>query len=453
MSGDGEPHLPDELPPDAVAVVGLAGRFPGAETLEDLWNALESGSDLVRRELGQDHVVARAGGVVDDLEGFDRRLFPVSRREAEVMDPQHRMFLECCWNALEDAGVPPRGSSSRTGLFGGVGVSSYLANNLLPTVANRDRTFLDSAADLQLLLASDKDYLTARVAYQLDVTGPVVTVQAACATGLYAVHLAVQSLLDGECDLALSAAASASVPQLNRHGGESDLVLAPSGRCRPFDVEADGTVFSSAAAAVVLKRLEDAVTDGDAIRAVLLGSAIGNDGSGRVGLTAPSAAGQARVMRQALHAADLSAEDIDYVEAHGTGTPVGDPIEVSGLVQAYARYGRQRPLLVGSVKGAIGHTGSASGLISLVRTVLMLEHRRLHGVQNLEKVNPEIDAVGGTLRFLTDNQPWSSSPLTGTRTAGVRLLRVGRVQRPRHRPREPDSSGWTSAPRRSTRGR
>lgn len=369
-------RLEDAHPPGGVAVVGMAALFPGAE------------------------------------EGFDRRLFPVSRREAETMDPLHQMMLECCWNALEDAAVPPRGNSARTRLYGGVDDTGRPAG-----------TDPDAAGQGWPRRDGDADDLSALLTGQLDVIGSVTIVQAADATGLYCAHLAARSLLKGECDLGLAVAAGASDDRMPRQVLEPDLVLAESGRCRPFDAQADGTVLGSAAAAVALKRLGDALADGDAIRAVLLGSEIVDRDSGGDVRAALSAADQTHLLRRALRSADIAAEAVDYVEAHGSGAPTEDLVEVRGLAQAYGGSGRATPLLVGSARAGLGHT--ASGLVSLVRTVLMLEHRRLQGPPNLARVAPEIDVVDAGLRFVTRNQAWPPSSLTGTRTAAVSSFGAG----------------------------
>ncbi|MFJ3928931.1 type I polyketide synthase [Streptomyces sp. NPDC090029] len=409
----------------AIAVVGMGSRMPMAANTEAFWNNLLAGRDCVRREKDPRTGLLRAGGWVDDLEGFDSALFPMSAREAALLDPQHRMFLECCWSALESAGVVPGDSHAVMGLFGGVGISSYLVNNVLPGLSGAgERTFYDASADLQLLLAADKDYLTSRVAYRLNLRGPVITVQAACATGLVAVHLAAQSLLNGECDIALAGAASASVPQLNRHLHEPGMVLSEDGYCRSFDAGATGTVFGSGAAVLALKRLEDAVRDGDVISGVIRGSAVGNDGSGRAGMTAPSSRGQAAVVAEALTVAEIDPSDIDYVEAHGTATPVGDPIEVTALNAVFGDV-RDRTIGLGSVKTNIGHIGTAAGMAGLVKTLLCLRHGTHVPSLHFDRSHPDIPFDQGPFEVVTERKPWLARPYGGARRAGVSAFGVG----------------------------
>ncbi|MGH3567394.1 MAG: type I polyketide synthase [Pseudonocardia sp.] len=409
----------------AVAVIGAACRLPGAPDLDRFWANLVAGRDCVTREYDDIGELVRAGGVVDNLEGFDTHLFRMSAREAALLDPQHRMFLECCWSALESAGLPPVSPPGLVGLFGGSGLSSYLINNVLPSAPQRsDRTFVDNGADLQMLLSADKEYLSSRVAYHLNLRGPVMTVQAACATGLYAVHLAVQSLLDGECDLALAGAASASVPQLSQHGQEPGLVLSNDGHCRSYDAAATGTVFGSGAGVVVLKLLEDAERDGDPVLGVIRGSAVGNDGSAKIGMTAPSARGQAAVIADAIAVARLEPADISYIEGHGTATPVGDPIEVSGLNTVFGGGGASNVAL-GSVKSNIGHLGTAAGMAGLVKTLLCLHHRTLVPSLHFERPHPDAPFADGPLRMVTETGAWPDPAGGASRRAGVSAFGLG----------------------------
>jgi len=409
----------------AVAVVGVACRVPGAGDVDGFWANLVAGRDCVTREYGPGGELIRAGGVVDDLEGFDTHLFRMSAREAALLDPQHRMFLECCWAALESAGLPPASLDGLVGLFGGVGLSSYLINNVLPGAGRRsDRTFVDSSHDLQLLLAADKEYLSSRVAYRLDLRGPVMTVQAACATGLFAVHLAVQSLLNGECDLALAGAASASVPQLSRHRQEPGMVLSTDGYCRSYDAAASGTVFGSGAGVVVLKLLEDAERDGDPILGVIRGSAVGNDGANKIGMTAPSIGGQAAVIADALAVAGLEPADISYVEGHGTATPVGDPIEVAALNRVFTGC-RPGSIGLGSVKTNIGHLGTAAGMAGFIKTLLCLHHGVQVPTLHFESPHPDAQFDEGPFAVVTELRPWPQHDDGAPRRAGVSAFGLG----------------------------
>ena len=320
---------------DRTAIIGMAGRFPGAPDTDTFWRNLMEGKESISRfsteELlseGIDPALVRdpdfvpAKGVLEDADRFDAGFFGYSPREAQVMDPQHRVFLECSWQALEDAGHVPDRFPGRIGIFAGAGLNSYLLHNILPSGV------LDSVGMYQAQLGSDKDFLATRVAYKLGLTGPVMTVQTACSTSLTAVHLAVQSLLSGECDIALAGGVAVSSPLRNGYRYEPGGVLSPDGDCRPFDAEAAGTVPGNGVGVVVLRRLDEAVRDGDAIDAVVLGTAVNNDGSLKAGYTAPSAAMQAEVVSEALAVAEVDAGSIGYVETHGTGTSLGDPIEV-----------------------------------------------------------------------------------------------------------------------------
>ncbi|MFF4804434.1 beta-ketoacyl synthase N-terminal-like domain-containing protein [Streptomyces sp. NPDC001351] len=417
-------------PPDGtVAVIGIGCRLPMAPDVESFWDNLVNGRNCVRRVTSSADGVLWAGSVVEDIEGFDTALFPMSAREAALLDPQHRMFLECCWSALESAGIPPASSSSagRVGLFGGVGISSYLVNNVLPGMLNSRRTFLDDSADLQAMMAADKDYLTSRVAYRLDLRGPAITVQAACATGLVAVHLAAQSLLNGECDIALAGAANASVPQLNRHLHEPGMVLSHDGRCRSYDAEASGTVFGSGAGVVVLKLLADAERAGDPVLGLIRGSAVGNDGARKAGMAAPSSRGQAAVIAEALAVSGLDRTDIDYVEGHGTATPVGDPIEVTALNSVFAQAdpAAQGAIGLGSVKSNIGHIGTAAGMAGLIKTLLCVRHGT--HVPTLHFVRPHPDAPfdEGPFRVVTERGAWPRRSGGTPRRAGVSAFGLG----------------------------
>ncbi|NKY33861.1 type I polyketide synthase [Nocardia speluncae] len=414
----------DETP---IAIIGMACRFPEASSLDEFWENLVTGRDCVRREYAPDGSLLRAGGMVEHLEHFDTNLFPISAREAALLDPQHRMFLETCWTALESAGLPPGQLTDKVGLYGGVGPSTYLINNVLPAALHcDDRTFLDSSSDLQMLLATDKDYLTSRVAYLLDLRGPVFSVQAACATGLVAVHLAVQALRSGECEVALAGAANAAVPQMGRYRDEAGMVLAPDGRTRSYDQAAEGTVFSSGAGVVVLKPLAEAEAAGDPIVAVLGGSAVGNDGANKVAMAAPSTRGQAAVIRAALESAGLSRDELDYVEGHGTATPVGDPIEVQALNSVLAP-GPEGAVWLGSVKSQIGHTGTASGMAALIKTVLCIQHRTMTATAHFQSPNRDAPFADGPLQVVTDNRTWPSRGAGIPRRAGVSAFGLGGV--------------------------
>ncbi|HJX27077.1 MAG TPA: amino acid adenylation domain-containing protein, partial [Thermoanaerobaculia bacterium] len=415
----------------AIAIVGLAGRFPGAPGVESLWANLCAGVSSIARlsdeelaasgvapEMRRDPRYVPAAGLLDGVELFDAGFFGYSPREAELMDPQQRLFLECAWEALEDAGYDSRRTPGPVGMFASLGFNRYLHQIL---------TAVDPAevGALQLALANDKDFLATRVSYKLDLTGPSMTVQTACSSSLVAVHTACRNLQQGDCDMALAGGVSIVLPQRAGYLYEEGGIASPDGCCRVFDASARGTVFGSGAGIVVLKRLEDALADGDTIRAVLLGSAVNNDGgSGKAGYTAPSVAGQAAVISSALAAAGVDPATVSYVEAHGTGTPLGDPIEVQALAQAFRRGGaREVSCALGSVKSNLGHLDTAAGVTGLIKTVLALRHGFLPPSLGYSQPNPQIDFAAGPFHVQRELAEWErgSSP----RRAGVSSFGIG----------------------------
>jgi acyl transferase domain-containing protein len=316
---------------EAIAIVGMAARFPGAADVDHFWRNLRDGvesiatfsdADLLASGVDPDLIgkpnYVRAGGVLDAAEYFDAAFFGYSAREAALMDPQHRVLMECAWEALERAGHDPRTFDGRIGVYAGSGPNSYLFNLLA------GRELMPTAEDFQLILGNDRDHLATAISYKLDLRGPSLTIQTACSTSLVAVHLACQSLLIGECDLALAGGVSIGVPQRAGYLHQEGMILSPDGHCRAFDARAQGTVGSSGAGLVVLRRLSEAIADSDTVMAIIRGSAINNDGAAKAGFTAPSVQGQAEVIAEALAVADVDASTISYVEAHGTGTPLGD---------------------------------------------------------------------------------------------------------------------------------
>ncbi|HVR99873.1 MAG TPA: amino acid adenylation domain-containing protein, partial [Thermoanaerobaculia bacterium] len=413
----------------AVAIVGLAGRFPGAPGIKPLWENLRDGVASIARfsdeELAASGVPAEvrrnpryvpAAGTLDGVELFDAGFFGYSPREAELLDPQQRLFLECAWEALEDAGYDSLRVPGPVGVFASLGHSRYLHQILASA---------DPAGGLQLLLGNDKDFLSTRVSYKLDLAGPSMTVQTACSSSLVAAHLACQNLLLGTCDMALAGGVTINLPQRAGYLYEEGSIASPDGHTRAFDAEARGTVAGSGAGLVVLKRLEDALADGDTIHAVLLGSAVNNDGgSGKAGYTAPSVAGQAAVISAALAAAGVSPESISYVEAHGTATPLGDPIEVAALTQAFRRQtSRTGFCLLGSVKTNVGHLDAAAGVTGLIKAVLALEHRQIPPSLHFRTPNPVIDFAASPFRVADRLTDW---PVNGEpRRAGVSAFGIG----------------------------
>ncbi len=415
-----------------IAIVGMAGRFPGARSIEEYWGNLRNGVESVRvftddellaagvsREELADPNYVRTGVVLDDMEMFDAGFFGFTPRDASIMDPQHRHFLECAWEALENAGHPPARFDGAIGVFGGSGFNAYMPYNLLP-----NRQFVESVGFFLVRhTGNDKDFLTTRVSYLLDLRGPAVNVQTACSTSLVAVHLACQSLLSGECDMALAGGVTIEMPHRRGYVYHEGEILSPDGHCRPFDHRSEGTIFGSGAGIVALRRLADAIADGDYIHAVVKGSAINNDGSLKVGYLAPSVDGQAQAIAEALAVADVDPATISYVETHGTATPVGDPIEVAALTQAFRRRTDKVGFCgIGSVKSNIGHLDTAAGVASFIQVALALQKRELPASLHFEKPNPVIDFAASPFYVNSELRPWTAdSPLR----AGVSSLGVG----------------------------
>lgn len=412
---------------EGFAVVGLACRFPGASSPAAFWRNLCHGVDSVTRAVADpdaDEQFIAAAGTLRDVERFDAGFFKLSKRDAELLDPQHRIFLECAHEALEDAALQPQELGGRIGVFGGCGPSTYLMNNLVPTLGGPGpRNLISSIGDLQMLTSTDKDYLASQVSYRLDLRGPSINVNAACATALAAVHFACRSLASGECDAALAGAASISVPQLSGYNYEPGMVFSPDGFCRAFDENANGAVFGSGVGVVALKRLEDARKDGDEIYAVIRGSAFANDGGVKAGFTAPCEDGQVRVIRDALNAAGMQPDRIGFVEAHGTATPVGDAIELAALNQVFAS-SSPRKRAIGSVKTNVGHLGWAAGMAGLFKAVLALHHGKIPPSLNCAQPNPALNSKESGL-FVNVGAPcdWPQSDLP--HCAGVSAFGLG----------------------------
>ena len=417
---------------DLIAVIGMAGRFPDAPDIEQFGKNLQAGVESVTTltdekllsagvepSLIQSPNYVKAGVLLDGVELFDARFFGYAPREAELMDPQHRVFLECAWEALEDAGYDPDGTGLRIGVFAGTGTNSYLQNNLVPSPH-----LMAPLNYLQKLMTTDNDFLSTRVSYKLNLKGPSLTVQTACSTSLVATHLACQSLLVGGCDMALAGGVSIKVPQGAGYLYQEGSTLSSDGRCRAFDASAQGMMPGCGVGIVVLKRLVDALEDGDHIRAVVRGSAINNDGAAKIGYTAPSIEGQANVIMHAQALAGVSADEITYVEAHGTGTALGDPIEVAALTKAFRRTSQRRGhCAIGSVKTNIGHLGAAAGIAGLIKVVLALESRKLPPSLNFRQANPAIDFANSPFYVQQKLEEWE--PANGRRVAGVSSFGIG----------------------------
>ncbi|MEO0537755.1 MAG: SDR family NAD(P)-dependent oxidoreductase [Cyanobacteria bacterium P01_A01_bin.123] len=419
-------------PLKGIAIVGMAGRFPGAKGIDQFWQNLCEGVESISFFTDEELVAAgadsallndssyvKAGAVLDDIERFDARFFGFSAREAEMMDPQHRLFLECAWEALEDAGYDPETEPGLIGVYAGGNLSSYLLNNL--TAAHEP---LKSMVGETVLIGNDKDYIATRVSYKLNLQGPSFNVSTACSTSLVAVHLACRGLLSYECDAALAGGIAIQVPQASGYLYQLGGFSSPDGHCRAFDADARGTIFGNGVGIVVLKRLEDALADGDYIHAVIKGSAINNDGSSKVGYTAPSVEGQAEAIAESQAIAGFNPETITYIEAHGTGTALGDPIEIAALTQVFRASTQKNDFCgIGSVKTNVGHLNSASGVTGLIKTVLALKHKQIPPSLHFEAPNPEIDFANSPFYVNTKLTPWQTN---GTpRRAGVSSFGVG----------------------------
>lgn len=416
----------------ALAIIGMAGRFPGGQNLADFWALLEQGRSAVRKLSDQE---LRDSGVAEPLlsnpsyvkccrplegaELFDASFFGYSPRQAASIDPQQRLFLEFAWEALERAGygsIPP---NMTAGVFGGSGFNGYLERSMLED----GRTDPENA--YQSFIDSGKDLLTGRVAYKLGLTGPSITVQTACSTSLVAVHLASQSLLSYECDIALAGGIAVQIPPHSGYLHVEGSILSRDGVCRAFDADASGTTPGDGAGVVVLRRLEDAEADGDSVLAIVRSTVVNNDGSRKVGFTAPGLDSQVRLLRAGLELAGLGPADIDLVEGHGTGTTLGDSIELTALQEVYAsRRGRHKTCVLGSVKSNVGHTDAAAGIAGLIKVVLCLQHKMYVPNAGFRKPNPLLASAESAFRVCTASEPWPVTP-GRPRRAAVSSFGVG----------------------------
>ncbi|MDO9103418.1 MAG: beta-ketoacyl synthase N-terminal-like domain-containing protein [Methylovulum sp.] len=416
---------------EPIAIVAMSCRFPGADDIDAFWRMLRDGEETIRFFSDAELLAAgvdvgllkhpdyvKAKGMVTGIEDFDAHLFGYTPKEAEWMDPQQRLLLECAWQLLEQAALDPDRYQGLCAVYAGVGMNIYLLNNLLASFSQ------GASPDFyQMLIGSDKDFAATRLSYKLNLKGPSVSVNTACSTSLVAVHTACQSLWDFQCDAAIAGGATLLVPQQTGYLYQQGGIPSPDGHCRPFDAGANGTVPSSGAGLVLLKRLGDALKDKDTIFAVIKGSAINNDGADKIGFTAPSVNGQAAVIAEAMAAADVLPETIGYIEAHGTATPLGDPIEIAALKLAFADDTLAQHCALGSVKGNIGHTDTAAGIAGLIKTALALYHRQLPPSLHYSEANPAIDFATGPFHVNSRLQPWPES--AAPRRAGVSSFGIG----------------------------
>ena len=400
-----------------VAIIGMALRYAGAQTPAEYWSNICNNVDALHSATDEEIVAAgidpsrasdpayvRPAAYIPNTADFDAPLFGFSARDAEIVDPQQRVFLECAWEAFEDAGYDPTGSGKDVGVFAGCGANSYRKQNLDPNMG--------TGAMLATMVGNDKDFLATRVAYKLNLTGPAVVVQSACSTSLVATQMAFESLRRGECSMAIAGGVSISFPQNTGYVYEPGMILSPDGRCRAFDAKAAGTAIGRGAGAVLLKPLAAAVRDRDHIYAVIHGAAINNDGGSKVGYTAPSVDGQAAVIRKSMKIAGFAPSTVRYVEAHGTGTEVGDSIEIAALARAFGEGLPTASCTVSSVKPNIGHTDTAAGVSGLIKAALAIKHRVLPSTLHFERPNPELGlgqtpfTVTGTMASYTGSEPF-----------------------------------------------
>ncbi|MBE1205440.1 SDR family NAD(P)-dependent oxidoreductase [Aminobacter carboxidus] len=426
-------HETDQMSPNDIAIIGMALRVPGARNVREFWDNLRGGVESIR-DVTEEELLAggesaarihlpnyvRRTSELPGMEMFDAEFFGLSPKEAAIMDPQHRHFLECAWEAMEDAGRTPDSSAGPVGVFAGCGMGSYFYFNVCS-----NRQLVDQVGMFLLRhTGNDKDFLATRASFAFDLRGPSINVQTACSTSLVAIHTACQSLLAGECEMALAGGVTIELPHRRGYLFQDGEILSTDGHCRAFDHRADGTVFGSGAGVVVLRRLTDAIADGDIIHAVIKATAVNNDGSSKAGYLAPSVTGQAEAIIEAQGLAGVSADDIQYVECHGTGTYLGDPIEIEALTQAFrqstVRTGFCR---VGSVKSNIGHLDTAAGVVSIIKTTLALKHGEMPPTLNFEKPNPAIDFARSP--FIVNDKLTSWPRGAGPRRAAVNSLGVG----------------------------
>ena len=424
---------PEPFPPTAVAVIGMAGRFPKAADVDAFWRNLRDGvegihfftDEELRAEGEPDALLARpdyvkARGALEDIDRFDATFFGYTLRDAETMDPQLRLFLETCWQALETAGYDSALYAGSIGVYGGATFPSYLFHHMAA-----DPALLRGANLWHVRTLNENDYLTTHVSYRMALRGPSMNVQTACSTSLVAVHAAAQALLNGECDMALAGGVSVSVPSRRGYVYAEGHILSPDGHCRAFDADAKGTVEGEGVGVVALKRLDRALEDGDPVFAVILATATNNDGQLKAGYTAPSIDGQADVIAEAQAVAGVTPDTITYVETHGTGTALGDPIEIAALRQVF-RAGTDRAgfCALGAVKTSIGHLDAAAGIAGLIKTVQALRHREIPPTLHFKRPNPKLELEGSPFFVADALRPWDV-PAGQPRRAGVSSFGIG----------------------------
>lgn len=416
----------------AIAIIGMAARLPGASSLEQFWENIQNRIESISRfsdieliesgvpsKLMADSRYVKARGILPDIERFDAAFFGFTPLDAALTDPQHRLLMECAWEALESAGCVPERYPGAIGIYTGTALSTYW----LWLLSSRPQLW-QSIGALRMLIGNDKDHVNTKISYKLNLTGPSLNINTECSSSLVAVHVACQGLLSYDCDVALAGGVCVTVPQTAGYLFEDGAINSNDGHCRAFDAGASGTVPGNGAGLVLLKRLSDALADGDSICAVIRGSAINNDGNSKVGYTAPSVHGQATVITKALVVAGVDPSQVDYIEAHGTGTSLGDPIEIRALERAFAtRKKRTGKCRIGTIKPNIGHLGAAAGIAGLIATVLAMKHKRFPPLLHFKRLNPNIELAGTPFLISGDASEWASSD--HPRIAGVSSFGIG----------------------------
>ncbi|OYV04753.1 MAG: hypothetical protein CFE26_15195, partial [Verrucomicrobiales bacterium VVV1] len=412
--------------PEAIAIIGMAGRFPGADGPDEFWQNLIHARDGITRfegrttSDGSTYVGARS--LFDNPDLFDASFFGIYPKEAELMDPQHRVFLECAWEAIEHSGYDPGAYPGMIGVYAGLSLNTYLLHNL---GKGRELAKNYQVAEYQTMLGNDKDFLPVRVSYKLNLRGPSMTIQSACSTSLVAICQAATALLTYQCDMALSGGVSISFPQKRDYLFQEEGMVSPDGTCRAFDADAAGTVFGHGCGVILMKRLSEAIADRDPILAVIKGWAVNNDGSDKIGFAAPGLNAQADVIALAQASAGVHPSEISYIEAHGTGTPLGDPIEVAALTTAFREGGAGGNgfCTIGTGKTHIGHLDVAAGVTGMIKTIQQLRHERIPALMHFKSPNPRIDFSNSPFTPARTNLDWKRGDKP--RLAGVSAFGVG----------------------------
>ncbi|MGF7081456.1 amino acid adenylation domain-containing protein [Mucilaginibacter sp. UYCu711] len=412
-----------------IAVIGMAGRFPGAETIEDLWDILKEGKETISffsddeidsaipTGLKNDPDYVKARGIIENAKNFDPAFFGLNVKLAQVMDPQQRIFLEIAWEVLEKTGHLPQKYKGEIGVYAGCGNNTYYLNNIL-----KNKTIRDQVGEFRTMTVNEKDYISSRTAYQLNLKGPAVSVYSACSTSLLAVAQAVDAIRNGHCQVALAGGASITTPIKSGHLYQEGSMMSSDGHCRSFDASAKGTVFSDGAGVILLKDLEAAKNDGDEIFAVIKGIGLNNDGSDKGSFTSPNAEGQAYAIKKALADAAVDPDTLQYIEAHGTATPIGDPIELEGLRMAFSDQQHKQFCAIGSIKSNMGHLTAAAGVAGLIKTALALRHKKIPASVGFKQANTEIDFANSPFYVNTALKDWDSASI---RRAGVSSFGIG----------------------------